>query len=244
MKNRAYSLILIFIFIFSIKPVFSVNYSYITRKCRFEKGGGERIYTIFCEKNCSITFILPIGETVSEVIEPTGEWRINSNGIRYVFVVPDRRRIHTSLDIITKQSAVYSFILREISGSQDKSEVTKKVLIVSKQNGSIFKLRTGVGAKKAGEKDSEGKRIYTGYKIKDKFFHIKSVYDDGRFTYIEMQKGEVRPALFLKKSRGKNNLETLRYTDNGTTYKVHRILNGKERLLFRIGKKESSVRRK
>ncbi len=203
----------------------------------------KRIFKIYCEVNCTTTLILPEDEEVSEIIEPTGEWRVNSNNKRYIYVVPDRKNIHTSLDIISKRGKIFSFILEEISGNIKKKKICKQVFInVSSRDISYIKKN---GRKKNYDDLSRvtDKKISYRYRIRDKYFLITQVYDNGIFTVINLGKSQLRPALFIRNKKGKKRLEIVRYVDNGKEYMVHRVLDNSEYFVLKFGGKESIIGR-
>ena len=80
------------------------------------------------------------------------------------------------------------------------------------------------------------------YKIKDKHFSIKSVSDDGIFTYMNVEGSKIRPAVFI--NRDDDNLEPVKYIDRNGIYIVHAVLKRNEQFVLKIGKKVSTVKRK
>ncbi len=205
--------------------------------------GSKNIFRISCETNCTTMFVLPKGETIADIIEPTGNWVINCDNRRFVYVVPMRKGIHTSLDLITKSSKIYSFILEEISKSGSGDGIIKKVLI---RNLTRFKDSD----KKGKYQDKSSKMVPKEnpsngrYKIKGKYFKIEKVEDNGILTRIYIGKSQVRPAVFIKKRGRRSGFEPVRYVDNGEILTVHRVIGKGESIILKKGKYESIVRRK
>ncbi|MEN8153478.1 MAG: TrbG/VirB9 family P-type conjugative transfer protein [Acidobacteriota bacterium] len=230
----------------------SNNFNYIVQTVDFSGMNREKIFTIFCEIDCTSTFILPENELIAEIIEPTENWTISSDNKRFIYVVPDKQGVHTSLDIITKGSHIYSFILKEVSFNPGVKDIGKQILIINKKR-YLSKFNkagntdpfSGINSTNSGfRKKSDGRRIYSRYKIRDKYFFLKRVEDDGIFTYLDMKKSQLRPAVFLRKKRKNSRLEPVRYFDTGKYYQIHRVINKKELLILKLGKMESEIRRK
>jgi len=215
------------------------NFKYIVMNALYDWNGEKKIFRIGCETNCTTMFVLPPDELIADIIEPTGDWIINCDNRRFVYVVPAKRGIHTSLDLITKRSKIYSFILEELSGKGLNREVVKKVNIregISRLNMPVKKFRD--------EQDFDGwenGRINDGYRIRDKNFLVKKVEDNGIVTRIYIPGSRVRPALFFRKKGKRSKLEPVRYIDSGEFYIVHKILRKGEKLILKSGKLESLI---
>jgi hypothetical protein len=208
----------------------------------FKGEEGRQIVRISCEVRCTTMFILPEQEMVADIIEPTGDWIVNCDSRRYIYVVPLKRGIHTSLDIVTGASRVYSFILEEVSGRARPTEIVKKVLIRDS-----FYLRSGSQEDRGGRDcraGMSGRPVYKGYKIEDRHFKISGVEDDGIVTRVYMGGSQVRPAVFLKEGRKSSRYEPVRYRDTGDHYLIQRVLGKNESFVLKTGKKESTIRRK
>ena len=202
---------------------------------------GKNILKIGCETNCTTMFVLPPDELIADIIEPTGEWIINCDNKRFVYVVPVKRGIHTSLDLITRNSKIYSFILEEISIRNRDSDVVKKVVI--RERISYFnsvKESTDPGSGYVLNKRS----INDQYKIRDKNFKIEKVEDDGILTKIYLPLSQIRPAVFIREKGKRSKYEPVRYSDMENYYIVHRIIRKNEMIILKAGKYESTIRRK
>lgn len=242
MKTKIFSVQVFLIFQLLYSVLFGSRFEYSIQTCYFPCNKSGEICRINCEVNCTTTFILPEGESVSEIIEPTGSWRVNSDNRRFVYVVPDKKGIHTSLDIITKKDEIYSFILEEISGNHSGGEIIKQVRIMG-EKGKFFRLTKRLAIKKVVPEKPEYKKLRYRYRIRDKYFFISEVYDDGIFTTINIGRSQLRPAIFVNKKRGKPHPEVVRYVDNGKEYIVHRVLETGEYFVLKYGKKESLIGR-
>ncbi len=202
---------------------------------------GTSILKIGCETNCTTMFVLPPDEMIADIIEPTGEWVINCDNKRFVYVVPVKRGIHTSLDLITRNSKIYSFILEEVSKRGRDSDVVKKVII--RENISYFNSDTK-SIKPVPKYKLNNRRINDRYRIKDKNFRIEKVEDDGILTKIYLPMSQIRPAVFIRGKGKRSKLEPVRYSDMEGCYIVHRVISKKEMIILKSGKFESTIRRK
>ncbi len=228
--------------LFILDPLFGSGLNYKVVDVYFNGNRDREIRKILCETSCTTMFVLPKSEVIADIIEPTGEWIINCDNKRFVYVVPAKRGIHSSLDIITKNSKIYSFILEEISGQITSSGVVKKVMI-----GERFFSSNNVENRMDFSKRDKIKRTVrnenSNYKIRDKFFKVTKVVDDGITTKIYFGLSRVRPAVFVRK-KGKSGYEPVRYHDNGKFYIVHRIINRKEVIVLKVGRYEAKIRRR
>ncbi len=202
---------------------------------------GRNILKIGCETNCTTMFVLPPDEMIADIIEPTGEWIINCDNKRFVYVVPVKRGIHTSLDLITRNSKIYSFILEEVSIRNRDSDVVKKVVI--RERISYFNSDKEIPDKGSGYA-LNNRSINTRYKIKDKNFKIEKVEDDGILTKIYLPLSQVRPAVFIREKGKRSKYEPVRYSDMENYYIVHRVIRKNEMIILKAGKYESTIRRK
>jgi len=203
--------------------------------------GGKNILKIGCETNCTTMFVLPPDEMIADIIEPTGEWIINCDNKRFVYVVPVKQGIHTSLDLITRNSKIYSFILEEISKRNGDPDVVKKVII--RERISYFnsdKVNTVPGSGYI----LNSRSINNRYKIRDKNFKIEKVEDDGILTKIYLPLSQIRPAVFIREKGKRSKLEPVRYSDMENYYIIHRIIRKNEMIILKAGKYESTIRRK
>ncbi len=202
---------------------------------------GKNILKIGCETNCTTMFVLPPDEMIADIIEPTGEWIINCDNKRFVYVVPVKRGIHTSLDLITRNSKIYSFILEEVSIRDRDSDVVKKVVI--RERISYFNSDKKIPAPGSGYVLNK-RSINARYKIRDKNFKIEKVEDDGILTKIYLPLSQIRPAVFIREKGKRSKYEPVRYSDMENYYIVHRVIRKNEMIILKAGKYESTIRRK
>ena len=88
------------------------------------------------------------------------------------------------------------------------------------------------------------REIDNNYKIRDKYFMIRNVEDDGIFTRIYLGKSQIRPAVFIRKRGKSSRYEPVRYEDTGEMYVIHRVIKKDESIVLKTGKIESTIRRK
>ncbi len=218
------------------------NFNYIVVDAFYDWNAGRKIFRIGCETNCTTMFVLPPDQLIADIIEPTGDWIINCDNRRFVYVVPAKTGIHTSLDLITKRSKIYSFILEELSGKGLNRDVVKKV-----------NIREGISRLKMSGKETviekefdewEKGRINDNYRIRDKYFSVDKVEDNGIVTRVYIPGSRIRPAVFIKRKGKRSKLEPVRYIDSGEFYIVHKILARGEKIVLKSGKLESLINKR
>ena len=87
-------------------------------------------------------------------------------------------------------------------------------------------------------------RINDRYKIRDKYFHVKRVEDNGIVTRVYMPESRIRPAVFFRAKGKRSRLEPVRFIDKGQFYIVHKILDKGETIVLKSGKRESLLKRR
>ncbi len=239
MTIRKMLIFLLIIFTAFILPA-TGGFNYIVMNAVYNRDGGKKIFLVGCETNCTTMFVLPSGELIADIIEPTGDWVINCDNKRFVYVVPVKRGIHTSLDLITKNSKIYSFILQELSGMVSDRDVAKKVLIREGISRLNYVNKENTEVHQADEWNR--RRINDRYKIRDKYFFIDKVEDNGIVTRIYIPRSRIRPAVFVRGKSKRSKLEPVRYVDSGEFYIVHKILRKGEMIVLKSGKIESLIR--
>lgn len=218
-----------------------LNYKVLDAVC--DGKSGRNILKIGCETNCTTMFVLPPEEKIADIIEPTGEWIINCDNKRFVYVVPIRRGIYTSLDLITRNSKIYSFILEEVSLRNRDSDVVKKVII--RERIGLFNTDNGKEHPYSDRGSLWERRIINDrYKIRDKHFRVEKVEDDGILTRVYLPRSQVRPAVFIREKGKRSKYEPVRYSDMEDYYIIHKIIKKSERIILKAGKFESIIRRK
>jgi len=235
-------IILIIIIAAAAVPAGAVDVEYIIMNAVADRNGAGKIFRVGCEINCTTLFILPPDDGIADIIEPSGDWIINCDNRRFIYVVPSRRRLRTSLDLVTRKKKIYSFILEEISGKNSPRRVVKKVMI---QNG-ISRLNRREEEKETDTAADEwaAAGIHRRYKIMDQYFHVERVEDNGIVTRVYIPRSRTRPAVFIRRGKRKAKLEPVRYHDTGDYYVVHRILKKREEIVLKTGKYESRIRRR
>ncbi len=237
--KRSFKLVLIFLYCGNLLSGSSMNYKVLD--VVNDGRNNKNILRIGCETNCTTIFVLPPGEMIADIIEPTGKWMINCDNKRFIYVVPLKHRIHTSLDLITGNSKIYSFILEEVSMRIGNPDVIKKIIIMEKMGRIHVRIREKSDGKGSvnlwSKRETDNK-----YKIKDKYFGITKVADDGIFTRIYLPESQVRPAVFIRKKGKRSGYEPVRYSDSGEYYIVHRIIKKNELIVLKVGKHESAIK--
>ncbi|MCK5221227.1 MAG: TrbG/VirB9 family P-type conjugative transfer protein [Candidatus Aminicenantes bacterium] len=233
-------LITIMIFTAGLNAMYGnrLNYKVLDAVC-----DGKKILKIGCETNCTTMFVLPPEEMIADIIEPTGEWIINCDNKRFIYVVPLKRGIYTSLDLITRNSKIYSFILEEVSIRNRDSDVVKKVIIRDRIGHFNTDIRSELPYLDSGSL-WERRIINNRYKIRDKNFKVDKVEDDGILTRVYLPRSQIRPAVFIKGKGKRSKYEPVRYSDVEEYYIIHRIIKKNEMIILKAGKYESIIRRR
>jgi hypothetical protein len=85
------------------------------------------------------------------------------------------------------------------------------------------------------------KSLDSKFKIKKNKFNILAIYQDGVFTYVDLSKTQIRPAVFLTEEKDKEKLEPVNYSDDNGIYTIHRILSPGEFFVLKNGKNYSKI---
>lgn len=197
----------------------------------------EKDYEINCKKDFITNIILPKNEEISAVVCPDQmDWVVNFK-YNFIVIIPKRKNRITNVTIITKQKKLYVFKLNE-NGKEFLEKVYIRECIKDLKKVYRKLLKEKIKENKYMEKREKEKK----YKIKDKYFKIEKVWDDGIFTYIFLPKSQIRPAVFLSKKR-KKKYEPLKNINRNDSIVIHKILEKKEYFIFKYGNKKSYIRR-
>lgn len=234
----------------------------------FDDKDKNYIDTVCCREKYETTFILPPERKIKKVV--TGdpdEWEIVGRyGGRIVSVKPMQEADQTSLTIVTQSMKVYKFNIVNIKTVPDPGydviaiveirdkHSTMEVITRGDQTGEDFRRRDeeSLEDRRNIEKKKEEMLIKLNYdyKWKDKYFDVENVYDDGIFTYIVMPENREFPAVYISRDKKgkKKSIEPIKYVVKPGMVVIHRIIEGKERIILKLGekkdKKESSIYRK
>ena len=206
--------------------------------------------------------VLPDGEEILDVICGDKDFWVISATHNIAHVKPAKEGATTNLNLVASSGTVYSFLLTEKGGATlpdikvyvnvDPSEQTGKPKYFSATQVEALKseltdARTAVEAaeRRATETVASYQQLYPtrlqfayGPARYAKPFLVRSIWHDGRFTYIKTDASEL-PALYEVKD-GKPSLLNFQVHDG--TYVVPKVLDegylslGKERFTFMQGR--------
>jgi type IV secretory pathway VirB9-like protein len=217
----------------------------------------DNVYQIVTKIGCHTTLELPSGKKIKHfIIGDQKLWKAESDG-KYAFVKPIQAGIETTISIITTDEKMFQFTVVEASAIGENS-FHKKVKIIYEDDEPMIKRVAPVEAiasrspsdeelkEKTDELFNERKidlikKLDYRFKIKKNKFDIKAVYQDGVFTFIDLSKTQIRPAVFLTTEKEKEKLEPVNFTDDNGIYTIHRILAPGECFILKNGTKYSKI---
>ncbi len=209
----------------------------------FSGANKDRVYNIFTCTGYTTTVVMPEKRSAKHVVcGDVSSWRMECDG-KFIFLKPLRHSLHTSLTIVTHTNRVYIFNLIEDSGKSRDYEITAKVNI--KDEPEVL-VQVNREVKPAGQQEqgfpfSPLKAKNHRYRVKKNRFFVEKVFDDGIFTYIYMPRAQVKPAIFIKRGRGK---EAVKYVDSGDWVVVHTVIQKGEKILLIVGSRRSKIIRR
>jgi type IV secretory pathway VirB9-like protein len=252
-------LLSILIFSFFFVCVFAITTTK-TLTANYNGGNEDIIYKVNCKSGFATAFELPRGKDIKEfVIGDPKFWKAEASG-RFGFVKPFNKGLHTSLSIITTEDEIFVFSLVENSSSP----VVAKVKI-EKENEDFFKnkmrkeIREKVNRKaeilkEKFERELEKQKeeifrdilfsINKNYRITNNTFNIKSVVDNGIFTYILFGNTQEKPAVYIATKNKIKEFEPIKYVEKNGYYEIHRVITGKEKIFLKSGKKITKIEKK
>jgi type IV secretory pathway VirB9-like protein len=234
----------------------------------FDDKDKNYIDTVYCREKYETTFILPPERQIKKVV--TGdpdEWEIvGKYGGRIVSVKPMQGATQTSLTIVTRSMKIYKFNIVNIDTVRNPGYDVMAIVEIREKNTTMEVISRGDNPvdeikhrdeeilndrrKLEQKKEQMLIKLNYNYKWKEKHFEIENVYDDGIFTYIVMPGTREIPAVYIsagKKSKSKS-LEPIKYVVKPGLIVIHRVIEGKERILLRLGsekdRKEAQIYRK
>jgi type IV secretory pathway VirB9-like protein len=214
-------------------------------------GNDTTIYPVHAKVNYTTVIILPQGDRILDyLIGDKSAW-VLEGAENFAYIRPAEANHRTNMNLITAKGNVYTFDVDEVTSTPSVA-VDEKVILRLPQEADLSsssanashhpeprfvaysdyqaaKLavqNTAAEAQKAIERDRQNvaNSMHFVYKYKPgKPFYITSVYNDGKFTYIQMDtKAQEKPALYLLKD-GKPELTN--YTFNNGVYVIDSVVD-------------------
>lgn len=217
----------------------------------------DTVYQIVTKMGCHTTLELPPGKKIKHfIIGDQKLWKAESDG-KYAFIKPIQPGIETTVSIITTDDKMFQFTVAEAAAIGENA-FHKKVKIICEDEEPMIKrvapveqgIARGSSDEEIREKTDELfnekkigllKSLDSKFKIKKNKFNILAIYQDGVFTYVDLSKTQIRPAVFLTEEKDKEKLEPVNYTDNNGIYTIHRILSPGEFFVLKNGKNYSNI---
>ena len=218
----------------------------------------DNVYQVVTKLGCHTTFELPSSKKIKHLIIGDQKlWKAESDG-KYAFVKPIQNGIETTITIVTTDEAMFQFTVAEESAIGE-TDFHKKVKILYEDEGPMIaparksikadevnleEIRREVEQKMSRQKTSMLKNLDNKFRIKKNAFGILNVFQDGIFTYIDLSKTQVRPAVFLVNKRDKAKMEPVNFTDEEGIFTIHRVLGKDEIFLLKNGREYSQISKK
>lgn len=229
-------------------------------------GSDTSIYPIHTKVDYTTIIILPQDDKILDyLVGDKAEW-VLEGAENLAYVRPAEPGHKTNINLVTAKGNVYTFDVDEVS-SAPSVPVDEKVILRPPQHADLssssvaantvktprfvsyndyervqeLAKHTATEAQAAIERDRQNvaNSMHFGYKYKSgKPFNVASIYDDGKFTYIQMKPStDEMPALYLIKD-GKPDLTTYTYADG--VYTVNSVIG---RAYLRLGKAKLDITR-
>jgi type IV secretion system protein VirB9 len=229
-------------------------------------GSDTTIYPIHARVNYTTVIILPQGDKIIDwLIGDKGSW-VLEGAENLAYVRPAEAGHRTNINLITTKGNVYSFDIDEVSATPSVPVDEKVILRLSPsldltssslggqrqtprfvsyddfEHAKAVAVQTAHIAQETIERDHQNTAtaMHFAYKFKadKKPFFVRSIYDDGKFTYIQMSpRAQEKPALYLLKD-GKPELTN--YTFLNDVYTIDSVV---DRGYLRLGKAKLAITR-
>ena len=232
-----------------------------TQICDFDGENSAKIYSLVTMPGIGTTFRLPDGVKITDfVVTDTRNFHAESNGIIGI-VTPIALDRSTSVNIYADNDRLYVFNL-----SSRQSAVVDQLAVIQSSSQELFKQRVrseaqviaqDQGAVMAARFESDLEKetaqirrqllfsINSNYRVTGNIFAIDAVSDDGVFTYIRLARSIERPVVYLGEVSKPKELETVKYTDEGDYYVIHRVLTQSDKgFVLKLGDKTSEIKRR
>jgi type IV secretory pathway VirB9-like protein len=250
--------VLVVVLAFLGAPAVSVSVHAQTTGIREVSASARSLITLQTRLRYTTMIVLPEGEEILDVICGDKDFWVITSTQNIAHVKPAKEGAATNMNLVTASGEVYSFLLTEKNGS---SMPDLKVYVNSDPNApkgkpkfysasqveaiqaQLEEARAGVEAanRRAAESIATFQQEYPaklqfsyGSSKYERPFLIRSIWHDGRFTYIRSDAGEL-PALYEMKD-GKPAL--VNFQVHQGTYVVPKVVDdgylalGKERFTF------------
>jgi type IV secretory pathway VirB9-like protein len=209
----------------------------------------DAVYCVLTAPRFNTTFVLPQGKNAKIIALGDPDAWLHKSDRQYLLIQPKKSAIMTSLTIITTDDRCYYFHLKAIDVRNSRGiKIHSFVLIRDSTEDtkdtpeSLTNVRIVGEEKKATEPGT--KTLNTAYRIKHNVFHLRRVYDDGLFTYLDIPERHELPGIFLKRGRGKGSTGPVRCRMTGSLMTIHHCLKEKERFVLMLAGKKSVIYRR
>jgi len=233
-----------------------------TQISNFDGENASKIYSLVTMPGIGTTFRLPDGVRITDfVVTDSRNFHAESNGIIGI-VTPITLNRSTSVSIYTDNDRLYVFHL-----TSKESAVVDQLVVVQSNDMQLFNQRVRADARQIADEQrvqleqrfeadleqqiAQTRRqmlfsINSNYRVTGgHHFAIDGVSDDGIFTYVRLAGSQERPVVYLGEASRPRELETVKYTDEGDYYVIHRVLTSSDKgFVLKLGDKTTEIRRR
>lgn len=229
-------------------------------------GSDTTIYPVHARVNYTTVIVLPLGDKIIDwLIGDKGSW-VLEGAENLAYVRPAEAGHRTNINLVTTKGNVYSFDIDEVSATPSVAVDEKVILRLAPsldlssnslggqrqtprfvsyddfEQAKTVAVKTAHAAQETIERDRQNTAtaMHFAYNFKADThpFYVRSIYDDGKFTYIQMSpRAQEQPALYLVKD-GKPELTN--YTFLNGVYTVDSVV---DRAYLRLGKAKLAISR-
>jgi type IV secretory pathway VirB9-like protein len=233
-----------------------------SRNCDFDGENASNICSLTTTPGIGTTFRLPDGVRIRDfVVTDPVNFHGESNGVIGI-VTPRAAGKSTSINIYADNDKLYVFYLASVA----EPHYVDQLAVVKSTEYQLFQQRVRSEAQAIAqdqraelaaryeadlEKESAQIRkhllfsINSDYRITGNVFAIDAVSDDGVFTYVKLARSQERPVVYIGEAGKPKNLETVKYTDEGDHYVIHRVLTHADKgFVLKLGDKTSEIKRR
>jgi type IV secretory pathway VirB9-like protein len=206
------------------------------------------VFRVLTAPRFNTTFVLPKAKSARIIALGDPDAWLHKSDRQYLLIQPKKSAITTSLTIITTDDRCYYFHLEAIDARTNRDvKIHSFVLIRDRTEDTKDTPETLTNVRIVGEEkkttEPETKTLNSAYRIKHNVFHLRRVYDDGLFTYLDIPPRHELPGVFLKRGRGKSSTGPVRCRMTGSLMTVHHCLKEKERFVLILSGKKSVIYR-
>ena len=164
--------------------------------------GPKEIVPIRTKTRFTTVITLPAPERVLDYVVGDRDAWVVEGAERFCYVKPTRERLSTNLALVTASGRVYSFVLNEVSGTDDKPQLNVFVEPLEDESptpglSETERLKQELQRAQLGQDTTRELRF--AYKFdegKNRPFRIEALYHDDNFTYLHVADGGEKPALY------------------------------------------------